>query len=252
MGLNNYLLIVQDLRVWESFAVSVVFAAISLSFQFVIGFGVTLLAPGDPVPRLIRTIIIIPLMLTTVIWGWTAVDAKRELGDSELLTGCCSPDQLHGVRRRCYRLVLVNIWHPTSFIVLVIWPGSRACRRAVQSAQYRRRERLAEALVPDDPAAPTVDPGHHAVPLVRAGPGLRSRLRPDERRAWAADRDDLVPHLQPDVPGVPDRLRLGDLVRAVRDLPGLVHLDYQGCRHARISGMKCQSCPVVPEKIGER
>src|SRR4051812_45726061 len=33
VGLNNYILIVQDLRVWESFGTSVIFAGISLVTQ---------------------------------------------------------------------------------------------------------------------------------------------------------------------------------------------------------------------------
>src|SRR5690349_4789258 len=70
VGLNNYLLIVQDGRVWESFFVSFQFAAISLIVQFVIGFGLALLLHRVVLFRgLIRTIIIIPLMLTPVVLG---------------------------------------------------------------------------------------------------------------------------------------------------------------------------------------
>src|SRR6266536_3082656 len=70
VGLDNYLLIVQDARVWQSFGVSFTFAAISLVLQFVIGFGLALLLHRVVLFRgLIRTIIIIPLMLTPVILG---------------------------------------------------------------------------------------------------------------------------------------------------------------------------------------
>ena len=68
VGLNNYILIVQDLRVWESFGTSVYFAAVSLVIQLVIGFGIALLLHRVILFRgLIRTIIIIPLMLTPVV-----------------------------------------------------------------------------------------------------------------------------------------------------------------------------------------
>ena len=63
VGLNNYVLIAQDGRVWQSFLVSFQFAGISLLVQFVIGFGLALLLHRVVLFRgLIRTIIIIPLM----------------------------------------------------------------------------------------------------------------------------------------------------------------------------------------------
>src|SRR3954454_1785408 len=70
VGLNNYVLILQDGRVWEAFGTSFLFAGISLVVQFVIGFGLALLLHRVVLFRgLIRTIIIIPLMLTPVILG---------------------------------------------------------------------------------------------------------------------------------------------------------------------------------------
>jgi multiple sugar transport system permease protein len=69
-GIDNYLLIIEDARVWESFGVSVTFAVTSLTLQFLIGFGIALLLHRVILFRgLIRTIIIIPLLLTPVVLG---------------------------------------------------------------------------------------------------------------------------------------------------------------------------------------
>src|SRR5579859_2982897 len=70
IGLRNYVRIVADPQVWQSFGVSFTFAGISLVLQFSIGFGIALLLHRVVLFRgLIRTIVIIPLMLTPVILG---------------------------------------------------------------------------------------------------------------------------------------------------------------------------------------
>ena len=52
IGLDNFALILQDSRVWESFCVSVAFALISLTLQFVIGFGICCISRDDAMGRL--------------------------------------------------------------------------------------------------------------------------------------------------------------------------------------------------------
>jgi len=128
VGLNNYLLIVQDGRVWESFLVSFQFAAISLVVQFVIGFGLALLLHRVVLFRgLIRTIIIIPLMLTPVVLGlnWRLM-LNLDWGIINYfirLFGLPAINFVNDPKWAMASLILVDVWHTTSFTVLVLSAG---------------------------------------------------------------------------------------------------------------------------------
>jgi multiple sugar transport system permease protein len=127
-GLDNYILIVQDPRVWESFAVSVQFAAISLALQLGLGLGLALLLARVVLFRgVIRTIIIIPLMLTPVILGlnwrlmlnldWGIINYFIRLFGFPAINFVNDPNWAMAA------LVLVDVWHTTSFTVLVLSAG---------------------------------------------------------------------------------------------------------------------------------
>ena len=127
-GIDNYLLIVQDMRVWESFAVSVQFAAISLAFQLGFGFMIALLLARVVLFRgLIRTIIIIPLMLTPVVLGlnWRLM-LNLDWGIINYflrLLGFASVNFVNNPQTAMFSLILVDVWHTTSFTVLVLSAG---------------------------------------------------------------------------------------------------------------------------------
>ena len=127
-GLDNYSLIVQDGRVWNAFAVSFTFAGLSLVLQFVIGFALALMLHRVVLFRgLIRTIIIIPLMLTPVILGlnwrlmlnldWGIVNYFIKL------LGFAPINFVNDPRWAMASLILVDVWHTTSFTVLVLSAG---------------------------------------------------------------------------------------------------------------------------------
>jgi multiple sugar transport system permease protein len=128
VGLNNYLLILQDGRVWESFFVSFQFAAISLVVQFVLGFGLALLLHRVVLFRgLIRTIIIIPLMLTPVVLGlnWRLM-LNLDWGIINYfirLFGFQAINFVNDAKWAMASLILVDVWHTTSFTVLVLSAG---------------------------------------------------------------------------------------------------------------------------------
>ena len=128
VGLDNYLLIVQDARVWESFGTSLVFAGVSLVLQFAIGFGIAILLHRVVLFRgLIRTIVIIPLMLTPVVLGlnwrlmlnldWGIVNYFLRL------FGFAAINFVNDPRWAMASLILVDVWHTTSFTVLVLSAG---------------------------------------------------------------------------------------------------------------------------------
>jgi multiple sugar transport system permease protein len=128
VGLDNYLLILQDERVWESFGVSASFAGISLTLQFLIGFGIALLLHRIVLFRgLIRTVVIIPLMLTPVVLGlnWRLM-LNLDWGIINYFAGVLGLPVLNWVndpRTALASLILVDVWHTTSFTVLVLSAG---------------------------------------------------------------------------------------------------------------------------------
>jgi len=127
-GLNNYSLIVQDARVWEAFGTSFMFAGLSLILQFVIGFGLALLLHRIVLFRgVIRTIIIIPLMLTPVILGlnWRLM-LNLDWGIINYfirLLGFAPINFVNDAHWAMASLILVDVWHTTSFTVLVLSAG---------------------------------------------------------------------------------------------------------------------------------
>jgi multiple sugar transport system permease protein len=128
VGLNNYMLIVEDPRVWESFGTSFKFAGISLVVQFVIGFGLALLLHRVVLFRgLIRTVIIIPLMLTPVVLGlnWRMM-LNFDWGIINYfvrLLGFAPINFVNDPNWAMASLILVDVWHTTPFTVLVISAG---------------------------------------------------------------------------------------------------------------------------------
>jgi multiple sugar transport system permease protein len=128
VGLNNYLLILEDARVWEAFGTSVIFAATSLLLQFVIGFGIALLLARVVLFRgLIRTIVIIPLLLTPVVLGlnWKLM-LNLDWGIINYfvrLLGFAPINFVNSPNWAMASLILVDVWHTTSFTVLVLSAG---------------------------------------------------------------------------------------------------------------------------------
>ncbi|MDP8923569.1 MAG: sugar ABC transporter permease [Chloroflexota bacterium] len=128
VGLDNFALILLDARVWGSFGVSVTFALISLSLQFVIGFSIALLLHRIVLFRgLIRTIVIIPLMLTPVVIGlnWRLM-LNLDWGIINYflrLLGFGAVNFVNDPRTALASMVLVDVWHTTSFTVLVLSAG---------------------------------------------------------------------------------------------------------------------------------
>jgi multiple sugar transport system permease protein len=128
VGLNNYILIAEDPRVWESFRVSFTFAALSLIIQFVIGFGLALCLHRVVLFRgVIRTIIIIPLMLTPVVLGlnWRMM-LNYDWGIINYfvrLLGLLPINFVNDPSWAMASLILVDVWHTTPFTVLIISAG---------------------------------------------------------------------------------------------------------------------------------
>jgi multiple sugar transport system permease protein len=128
VGITNYLHILGDPLVWQSFLTSVTFAATSLTLQFLIGFGIALLLHRVVLFRgLIRTVVIIPLMLTPVVLGlnWRMM-FSYDFGIVNYfarLLGFAGVNWVNDPHTAMLSLVLVDVWHTTSFTVLVLSAG---------------------------------------------------------------------------------------------------------------------------------
>jgi multiple sugar transport system permease protein len=128
VGIANYVNILEDPLVWQAFATSVTFAAISLTLQFLIGFGIALLLHRVVLFRgLIRTVVIIPLMLTPVVLGlnWRMM-LSYDWGIVNYfvrLLGFAPVNWVNDPRTAMASLILVDVWHTTSFTVLVLSAG---------------------------------------------------------------------------------------------------------------------------------
>ena len=87
VGLRNYIRILGDKRVWHSIRITLTFAAGALALQFFIGFVLALLIDYIGVVRgILRTLIVIPLMLTPGSRRRDlAGDAQLRLRDRQLL-----------------------------------------------------------------------------------------------------------------------------------------------------------------------
>lgn len=126
--IDNYIHILEDPLVWQSFATSVTFAAISLALQFVIGFGIALLLHRVVLFRgLIRTVVIVPLMLTPVVLGlnWRMM-LSYDWGIVNYfirLAGLAPVNWVNDPRTAMASLILVDVWHTTSFTVLILSAG---------------------------------------------------------------------------------------------------------------------------------
>jgi multiple sugar transport system permease protein len=129
IGTQNYAVLLSDPKVWHSFAVTGMYALLSVSAQAVIGFGLALLMRAKfKASGLLTTLILIPMMLSPVIVGvfwklifdplmgifnylkfWDPASAPIMLRDHALLA-----------------VVIVDVWMWSPFVMLLCLSGLKA------------------------------------------------------------------------------------------------------------------------------
>lgn len=128
VGISNYKAVLTDSTFWGSVWVTAKYTVIALVIEFVVGFGLALLmARIIRWAGLLRTLILIPLMLTPSV---AAINFRNLLNfDSGLINYFGSLVGLHPeawLADRNYALaalVLTDVWRSTPFFVLVLSAG---------------------------------------------------------------------------------------------------------------------------------
>lgn len=128
VGFENYFRILQDDRVWHSIRVTFTFALGSFALQFVFGFALALLIDYVGfVKEILRTLIVIPLMLTPVVLGvvWRTM-LNYDYGIFNYLlsqVGVAPINWVHDPAWALPALIILDAWHGVPFVMLVLAAG---------------------------------------------------------------------------------------------------------------------------------
>lgn len=131
VGLRNYERILSDGRFWNSVRVSFSFAIPTFILELTTGFGLALLINRDIRGKgLIRSVILLPLMLTPVVVGlnWRVM-FNYDFGIVNWMLGLVGISPLNWVndaRLALPALVVLEMWRSTSFVMLVMSAGLAA------------------------------------------------------------------------------------------------------------------------------
>lgn len=141
VGLRNYLRILNDGRVWHSIRITLTYAAGAMLLQFLVGFALALLIDYIGVVRgILRTLIVIPLMLTPVVVGviWRTM-LNYDFGIINYfvrLLGIEPIDWVYNPNLALPALIAISVWGGVPFIMLVLSAGLAAMpREPFESAQ---------------------------------------------------------------------------------------------------------------------
>jgi multiple sugar transport system permease protein len=128
IGGRNYVLSLSDRNVLNALQVTVVFAVITLVIQMLLGFGLALLLHRVTVGRdLLRTLIVMPVLLTPVIMGlqWRMM-LNYDFGIVNYLIGLVGvPRQgwLINATLALVSVVVIDVWHNTGFVTMLLSAG---------------------------------------------------------------------------------------------------------------------------------
>jgi multiple sugar transport system permease protein len=132
VGFENYTRILQDERLWESFATTGRYALMSVSLQTLLGFSLAmLLREKFKGSGLITTLMLIPMMMSPVVVGlfWKLIFNPsfgifdRMIGFSHPAT---APDWLESPVLAMWAIVIVDVWMWTPFVMLLVFSGLSA------------------------------------------------------------------------------------------------------------------------------
>lgn len=128
VGLRNYVLALQDADVVNSIRVTLVFSFISLVLELFAGFALALLIQQIPLGRgIVRTIIILPVMLTPVVVGLDfRMMLNYDFGIANYLVGLLGIAPIPWLINGTWALasvILVDVWQNTGFVMMVLSAG---------------------------------------------------------------------------------------------------------------------------------
>lgn len=135
VGLKNWITMFKEASFWHSLSVTIRYALWATGIETILGFGVALLLNRDNLlSRLLRTVLIFPLMIApviaTLIWQLMTNSSVgiisfwlRNIGITNFTWGADPKTALFSV-------VLIDIWVNTPFMILLILAGLRSLPQA--------------------------------------------------------------------------------------------------------------------------
>lgn len=149
-GLDNWEKLFSDGRMWRSFFVTLVYSAVCLSVQLVLGFAIALLidAPSR-VFGVIRSLLLLPLVIPPAVAGMMFLLMEDSqfgvLSWALSIVGLLPPETpiLGSSSTALLGVMLADIWQWTPFMTLILLAGLRALPRepfeaaALDGARFR-------------------------------------------------------------------------------------------------------------------
>jgi multiple sugar transport system permease protein len=136
VGLKNYADVLADPVIWRSFATTLWYVIVSVTGQFVVGFGLALLL-NRPIPGkgLLTTLLMLPMMLSPVVVGlfwkliydpsWGILNHALGLGKTAWLTDPALA---------LYAVAITDIWMWSPFVMLLSLAGLSAVPKHLYEA----------------------------------------------------------------------------------------------------------------------
>ncbi|UXN72213.1 sugar ABC transporter permease [Devosia neptuniae] len=136
VGLKNYVDVLADPVIWRSFATTLWYVVVSVTGQFIVGFGLALLL-NRPIPGkgLLTTLLLLPMMLSPVVVGlfwkliydpsWGILNHALGLGKVAWLT---DPSLA------LYSVAITDIWMWSPFVMLLSLAGLSAVPKHLYEA----------------------------------------------------------------------------------------------------------------------
>lgn len=136
VGLKNYVDVLADPVIWRSFATTLWYVVVSVTGQFIVGFGLALLL-NRPIPGkgLLTTLLLLPMMLSPVVVGlfwkliydpsWGILNHALGLGKVAWLT---DPNLA------LYSVAITDIWMWSPFVMLLSLAGLSAVPKHLYEA----------------------------------------------------------------------------------------------------------------------
>ncbi|MFC4448861.1 carbohydrate ABC transporter permease [Halorussus aquaticus] len=126
VGVRNYVAVLTDPNFWNSFGVTWLFVATSVTLKITLSIGVALIVTGDRVrgKRLMRSLIIIPMGLPAIftITVWRGIFSSAEFGLANQLLGALGFSSVSWLSDRWMAFLAYNVteaWLAYPFMVII-------------------------------------------------------------------------------------------------------------------------------------
>lgn len=126
VGLDNYLALLTDENFWESFVLTIVYAALVIAVEVPLGLGIALLLNHEVKGiRLFRFILIVPLMMPPVVAAlmWKMLMAENGILNALLQGFGAEPVAWLANTYSLLAMVLIDAWIYTPFCAVILLAG---------------------------------------------------------------------------------------------------------------------------------